>query len=75
MLTFSSNFFKAEILVLVLHFSKAPIKIAKISIADFSTLQKNFGLIILLLQSLKDEIVWFVWIASMLKIRSEFTAQ
>ena len=51
MLTFSSNFFKAEILVLVLHFSKAPIKIAKISIADFST-PKSFGLIILLLQSL-----------------------
>ena len=40
MLTFSSNFFKAEILVLVLHFSKAPIKIAKISIADFSTPKK-----------------------------------
>ena len=40
MLTFSSNFFKADILVLVLHFSKAPIKIAKISIADFSTRKK-----------------------------------
>ena len=41
MLTFSSNFFKAEILVLVLHFSKAPIKIAKISIADFSMYSKK----------------------------------
>lgn len=36
----ANNFFKAEILVLVLHFSKAPIKIAKISIADFSTPKK-----------------------------------
>ena len=36
----ANNFFKAEILVSVLHFSKAPIKIAKISIVDFSTPKK-----------------------------------
>ena len=36
----ANNFFKSEILVLVLHFSKAPIKIAKISIDDFRTPKK-----------------------------------
>lgn len=36
----ANNFFKSEILVLVLHFSKAPMKIAKISIADFSMAKK-----------------------------------